>query len=78
LADHMSSIIPFDEPNIMAEAKKVMTDHDLKLGKVGPTLRVLLTGQKTSPSIFQVIACLGADITASRLKLGLAKLSSLA
>lgn len=78
LADHMSSIIPFDEPNIMAEAKKVMTDHDLKLGKVGPTLRVLLTGQKTSPSIFQVIACLGADITASRLKLGLARLSSLA
>jgi Glutamyl- and glutaminyl-tRNA synthetases len=78
LSDHLGSMSPFDEANIMAAAKEIIARHNLKLGKVGPTLRVLLTGQKTSPSIFQVMACLGAEVTAHRLKVGLAKLSSVA
>lgn len=78
LSDHLGKMSRFDEATIMTEAKEVIARHDLKLGKVGPTLRVLLTGQKTSPSIFQVMACLGAEVTAKRIKVGLAKLAPVA
>jgi len=47
---------------------RVMELTGLKLGKIGPSVRVALVGGTTSPSIYEVIEVLGRDETLSRLR----------
>ena len=47
---------------------RVMDETGLKLGKVGPAVRVALTGSTSSPGIFEVIAVLGIDESCRRLQ----------
>jgi glutamyl-tRNA synthetase len=46
----------------------------LKLGKIGPTVRVALTGGTVSPGIYDVIAVLGQSAVMARLQKALASL----
>ena len=47
---------------------KVMEATGLKLGKIGPVVRVALTGGSVSPSIFEVITVLGKETSLQRLR----------
>jgi glutamyl-tRNA synthetase len=49
----------FDEAAIEAVFTTVLAELGLKLGKVGPTVRVALTGGTVSPGIYEVMAVLG-------------------
>jgi len=60
---------------VEAAFKDILEQSGLKLGKVGPTVRVALTGGTVSPGIFTVIAVLGKDRVVSRLQKALASLS---
>ena len=46
---------------------RVMEETGLKLGKIGPAVRVALTGSTSSPGIFEVIAVLGIEESCRRL-----------
>jgi len=52
---------------------KVMEATGLKLGKIGPAVRVALVGGTVSPSIFEVITVLGKEAVTKRLQVTLAK-----
>jgi glutamyl-tRNA synthetase len=54
--------------------KQVMDETGLKLGKIGPSVRVALVGGTTSPSIFEVVEVLGREVSLKRLKKALAVL----
>ncbi len=47
---------------------KVMEETGLKLGKIGPSVRVALCGGTTSPSIFEVLEVLGKNVSLQRLQ----------
>jgi glutamyl-tRNA synthetase len=65
----------FDEASLEAVFTGVLEEMGLKFGKVGPTVRVALTGTTVSPGIFEVAAVLGREETARRLRKALATLS---
>lgn len=67
----ISGVDDFTETRLQTCAKEFLAERNLKLGKVGPTLRALLTGQKSSPSIFQVMEVLGKNVTIERLQNGI-------
>jgi glutamyl-tRNA synthetase len=46
----------------------------LKLGKIGPAVRVALSGGTVSPGIYEVVVALGKDETLFRLRAALERL----
>jgi glutamyl-tRNA synthetase len=65
----------FDEHTLETTFTAVLEKLGLKFGKVGPTVRVALTGSTVSPGIFEVAAVLGREETVRRLQRALAVLS---
>ncbi|MBW6511529.1 MAG: glutamate--tRNA ligase [Desulfuromonadaceae bacterium] len=59
---------------IEAVFKGVMADCGLKLGKIGPSVRVALAGGTTSPGIYEVLEVLGKDESLRRLRVGINKI----
>jgi glutamyl-tRNA synthetase len=55
--------------------KEVLKQSGIKLGQIGPTVRVALTGGTVSPSIFEVAAVLGRERVLTRLKKALASIA---
>lgn len=58
----------YSEENIKTICKEVAQSHNVKLGAMMKSLRILMTGQETSPSIFEMIAIIGKEETLKRLK----------
>mgnify|MGYP001413970455 CR=1 FL=1 len=75
LIAELSSVEGFGHDSVEQAFQKVMEQSGLKLGKIGPTVRVALTGGSTSPSIYDVIAVLGQQETLARLRKALTFLS---
>jgi glutamyl-tRNA synthetase len=57
----------FDEKTLEDIFKQVMTDSDLKFGKIAQPVRVALTGKTVSPGIFEMMLALGKSRVISRL-----------
>jgi glutamyl-tRNA synthetase len=51
-----------------------MEENGIKLGKIGPSVRVALVGGTTSPGIYEVLEVLGREESLRRLRLALPKL----
>jgi glutamyl-tRNA synthetase len=64
----------FDEASVEAAFAEVLEAAGLKLGKLGPAVRVALTGVTTSPGIYEVCSVLGREETLRRLRRALAYL----
>ena len=75
LLRHLGALDNFTVENVEKAFKAVMEDSGLKLGKIGPTVRVALTGGTVSPSIYDVVAVLGKDAVMARLQRALASLA---
>jgi glutamyl-tRNA synthetase len=75
LIEYLGELTCFDVGNIEAAFKIIMEKCGLKLGKIGPTVRVALTGGTVSPGIYDVVAVLGREAVLTRLKKALASLS---
>ncbi|PLX90389.1 MAG: glutamate--tRNA ligase [Desulfuromonas sp.] len=75
LIEELANVEDFCHDTIEQAFQKVMEQTGLKLGKIGPTVRVALTGGSTSPSIYDVIAVLGQQETLARLRKALTFLS---
>lgn len=68
LAARLEKLEDYSETALEVEFVAVMTQFDLKLGKIAQPLRVALTGSSVSPGIFEIITVLGRARVARRLE----------
>jgi glutamyl-tRNA synthetase len=66
----------FSEKSIEQAFTRIMTEENLQLGKIAQPVRVALTGSTVSPGIYEVIAVLGRERTAQRLRAALKRIES--
>jgi len=74
LIKHLGALQECTLENVESAFKALMEESGLKLGKIGPTVRVALTGGTVSPSIYDVVAVLGQNAVVARLQKALASL----
>jgi glutamyl-tRNA synthetase len=67
----LDECMDWSHEGIAAAFKRVMDETGLKLGKIGPSVRVALVGGTTSPSIFEVVEVLGQEVSLKRLNAAL-------
>ncbi len=67
LIKHLGALSSFELADIESSFKTLMEESGLKLGKIGPVVRVALTGGTVSPSIYDVVSVLGQDAVMARL-----------
>ncbi len=63
----LDAVERWDTETTEATVRAVAADTGLKLGQVAQPLRVALTGRRTSPGIFDVLALLGRDESLARI-----------
>lgn len=62
----LSMISVWEEPALHEWAKHFAEQHSMKLGDVAQPIRAALTGSTISPSVFEVAAIIGRDLTEKR------------
>jgi glutamyl-tRNA synthetase len=67
LIKHLGSLSSFALADVETAFKALMEESGLKLGKIGPVVRVALTGGTVSPSIYDLVSVLGQDAVMARL-----------
>ena len=67
LIKHLGALASFTLADVESAFKALMEESGLKLGKIGPVVRVALTGGTVSPSIYDVVSVLGQDAVMARL-----------
>lgn len=60
-----------------AKAKEWMDANKIGFGAIMPVFRILLTGESTGPGIFDMVALIGADASAQRVRAGMERFHSL-
>lgn len=65
--DEISGRKELNETSIEAIFNDIITEHNIKLGKLAQPVRVALTGTSVSPPIFAVIEILGVDESIARI-----------
>ncbi|MBI1920045.1 MAG: glutamate--tRNA ligase [Geobacter sp.] len=63
----LDSLNEFTHDAIEAAFKELCADQGIKMGQIGPPVRVALCGGTTSPSIYEVIEVLGKEETRKRI-----------
>ncbi|PLY00261.1 MAG: glutamate--tRNA ligase [Desulfuromonas sp.] len=67
LCRHFENVAEFTPLGVEEAFKGALAELELKMGKVGPAVRVALTGVTQSPSLYEVISVLGRNETIKRL-----------
>ncbi len=68
LIRHLEACTAWNHDGIAQAFAGVMEETGLKLGKIGPSVRVALVGGTTSPSIYEVLEVLGKEESLRRLR----------
>ncbi|HEX9023839.1 MAG TPA: glutamate--tRNA ligase [Geobacteraceae bacterium] len=68
VATKLESLADFSQQGIEAVFKEICVEKGVKLGQVGPPVRVALCGGTVSPGIYEMIETLGKDDSLKRLK----------
>ncbi|MBE0598700.1 MAG: glutamate--tRNA ligase [Desulfuromonadales bacterium] len=68
LVEKLEKHATLDESAVEAAINEVLAETGLKLGKLGPAIRVALTGGTVSPGIFEMVAVLGPQESSRRLR----------
>ncbi len=71
----MATLADFSQAGIEAAFAEICQDMGVKLGQVGPLVRVALCGGTVSPGIYEMVAVLGKDETVKRVKRAMAQIS---
>jgi len=74
---HLQGLETFSVETVEEAFKAVLEELDLKMGKVGPSVRVALTGVTQSPSLYEVMAVLGKAETLRRMAAAIEYLKAL-
>lgn len=72
LADKFESIEPFDHDNIQAAVNEFAEEKGVKTGVIANAARAVITGQGVGASMFEILAHLGKERVATRLRSQLA------
>jgi len=72
LLEQLQNTEQFTHNNLEETFRIVLEKHDLKMGKLAQPVRVALTGNTTSPGIYDVIELLGYERTCTRLIMAIA------
>ncbi|GFE58205.1 glutamate--tRNA ligase [Geobacter sp. AOG1] len=70
----LAALSSFSHDGIEAAFKALCEEQVIKMGQIGPPVRIALCGGTTSPSIYEVMEVLGAAETQRRLERALTKL----
>lgn len=73
----VSAITTYTATEIETEFKRFIEQKGMSIGQVLPLFRLLVTGQGTGPSIFEISELIGKNETISRIELGIEKLNTL-
>ena len=73
----LNSISDFNSSNIETKFKTFLEAKELGIGAVLPNFRLLLTGNGTGPSMFEISEFLGKEECLSRMEIGLEKVTRL-
>ncbi|MBC7391273.1 MAG: glutamate--tRNA ligase [Opitutaceae bacterium] len=76
LLEKISKLSSFSAAEVKAIAHEIIEEKGLKLGKVMPGVRMILTGATSGPDLMEIIEVLGKEEVISRLKNGIEKLSA--
>ena len=68
LVDKLSGVERLDAPSIEAVFKEICEEKGIKLGQIGPAVRLALSGSTASPGIYEMIEVLGLDETRTRIQ----------
>lgn len=68
LASRLDGLADFSQAGIEAAFKEFIAEQGVKLGQVGPAVRVALCGGTASPGIYEVIEALGKEETLRRVR----------
>ncbi|AJE03140.1 glutamate--tRNA ligase [Geobacter pickeringii] len=68
LAGKLEALADFSQTGIEALFKEFIAYKGIKLGQVGPAVRVALCGGTASPGIYEVVEALGREETVARLR----------
>jgi glutamyl-tRNA synthetase len=71
--EKIAAIEPFDAPTIESNFKSFLEEKQMGIGAVLPNFRLLITGNGTGPSMFDISAFLGKEECIERMKIGLEK-----
>ncbi len=74
LIKHLGALSSFELADVESAFKALMEESGLKLGKIGPVVRVALTGGTVSPSIYDVVSVMGQNSVLLRLNKALLSL----
>ena len=72
LADKLETVEPFDHDNIQAAINEFAESKGAKVGLIANAARAMITGQGVGASMFEIIADLGRERVANRLRSQLA------
>jgi glutamyl-tRNA synthetase len=73
----LNSVSDFNSSNIETEFKTFLEAKELGIGAVLPNFRLLITGNGTGPSMFEISEFLGKEECLSRMEIGLEKVTRL-
>ena len=73
--EQLASLEPFSQQEIEAAFAKVLEEHGLKFAKLGPAVRLAVSGSMQSPGLFEMIKVLGPARSTARLERALSCLS---
>lgn len=69
--ESLSKVTVWEEPSLHEWAKHFAEQHSMKLGDVAQPIRSALTGSTVSPSVFEVAAIIGRNLTDKRFQYAL-------
>jgi glutamyl-tRNA synthetase len=72
----LDALMDFSFQRIEATFKDICADMGVKMGQVGPPVRVALCGGTTSPGIYEVIEVLGKEETINRIRRAMAYITN--
>jgi glutamyl-tRNA synthetase len=76
LAKALSVATDFNHDSIETSFKEVCAELGIKMGQIGPAVRIALSGGTVSPSIYEVMEVLGQDETCRRLERAIASFTA--
>ena len=71
IVKELENLQNFDKDSIQITLKEIAKNKDMKLGDLMQPIRALVTGQATSPSVFEIAALIGKNHSIARLRQGI-------
>lgn len=73
LNTELEGLPEFTHDNVEQAFQNTLAKHEIGFGKLGPALRLVVTGKAAGPSLFDICSILGKETVLGRISLGLTK-----